>query len=176
MSVDTMAKRAGAEQKAAGTGRLVVESPIGPLALVGDDRSVTHLFLPNAAPGWGTSSPGAPPAALHRAAEQLEEYFAGRRTSFDLVLEPSGTPFQLSVWWALADIDYGHTVTYAELARRVGRPAAARAVGQANGANPLPIFLPCHRVVATGGLGGYGGGLDAKRRLLALEGWPGAGQ
>jgi methylated-DNA-[protein]-cysteine S-methyltransferase len=151
---------------------IVVESPIGPLALSGDDAAVTHLHLPNTGMARRAGpSRGPVPAALGRAAAQLEEYFAGERTAFDLPLRVAGTAFQASVWWALADIPYGETITYAELAARAGRPKAFRAVGQANGANPLAIFLPCHRVVASGGgLGGYGGGLDVKRRLLALEG------
>ncbi len=154
--------------------RLVVDSPIGPMALDGDELSVTHLFLPGTVPARQQSSPGPSPDPLRRAAAQLDEYFAGTRTSFDLPFELCGTPFQVEVWRALAGIDYGTTITYGELARRVGRPTAYRAVGQANGANPLPIFFPCHRVVASGGLGGYGGGLDVKRRLLALEGWSAA--
>jgi len=108
--------------------------------------------------------------ALRSADRQLGEYFAGSRRHFDLELAPVGTPFQRSVWFALADIPYAGTISYAELAARVGRPSAFRAVGQANGANPLPIVLPCHRVIASGGgLGGYSGGLDVKRQLLDLE-------
>lgn len=152
--------------------RLVVDSPIGPLVVEGDRRRVTHLYLANT--GMAAATTAAPPAPepLVRAADQLDEYFDGRRTKFDLPLDPAGTPFQAAVWWALADIPYGWTISYAELASWVGRPGAFRAVGRANGANPLPVFLPCHRVVASGGgLGGYGGGLDVKRRLLALEGW-----
>jgi methylated-DNA-[protein]-cysteine S-methyltransferase len=156
------------------TTRLVVDSPIGTLTLAGSDESVSHLFLPHTGMSAAGTSPRQIPVPLRRAAAQLEGYFAGRRTAFDLPLAPSGTPFQRAVWLALADIPYGETVSYAELARRVGRPAAFRAVGQANGANPLPIFYPCHRVVASsGGLGGYGGGLDVKRQLLALEAWSG---
>ncbi len=160
--------------RGAGSGagrRLVVDSPIGPMALDGDDLTVTHLFLPGTGPARQKSSPGTAPDTLRRAAAQLDEYFAGARTSFDLPFGLCGTSFQVEVWRALAGIDYGTTITYGELAGRVGRPTAYRAVGQANGANPLPIFFPCHRVVASGGLGGYGGGLDVKRRLLALEGW-----
>lgn len=155
--------------------RLVLDSPVGPLALCGDAGAVTNLFLPNTAAARGASSPGPLPAPLRQAAIELDEYFAGRRTWFDLPFDLRGTRFQVQVWRALADIPYGGTVTYAELARRVGRPAAFRAVGQANGANPLPIFFPCHRVVASGGLGGYGGGLDVKRHLLELEGWTAPG-
>jgi len=151
--------------------RLVVDSPIGPLVLAGDGVALTHVWLPGSAALVGTEGPA--PAPLHAAANQLDEYFAGTRRSFSVPLAPSGTDFQLSVWKALGEIPYAETITYAELARRVGRPAACRAVGQANGANPLPIVYPCHRVVASGGkLGGYGGGLDMKRRLLALEGSP----
>ena len=104
------------------------------------------------------------------AARQLDEYFARRRRTFELPLSVSGTPFQEQVWLTLAEIPYGETISYAELARWVGRPQAFRAVGQANGANPIPIILPCHRVIAAdGSIGGYGGGLPTKRRLLALE-------
>ncbi len=151
--------------------RIVVDSPLGPLGLEGDDTAVTHLHLPNTGAARRGSTPGPAPEPLRRAAGQLEEYFAGRRREFDLPLRPAGTEFQLSVWWALGSIGYGETISYAELADRVGRPRAFRAVGQANGANPLAIVLPCHRVVASGGgLGGYGGGLDVKCQLLSLEG------
>lgn len=156
---------------ASGSAHLMVDSPIGPLVLAGDDDALTHVWLPGSAALVGTEGPA--PELLHAAAKQLGEYFAGTRMSFSVPLAPSGTDFQLSVWNALGEIPYAETITYAELARRVGRPAAYRAVGQANGANPLPIVYPCHRVVASGGkLGGYGGGLDVKRRLLALEGSP----
>jgi len=111
------------------------------------------------------------PARCAAVARQLAEYFAGRRREFALTLDPPGTPFQRDVWGELARIPYGATVSYGELARRVGRPAASRAVGAANGANPIPIVLPCHRVIgANGSLTGYGGGLPIKRALLALEG------
>jgi len=151
--------------------RLVIDSPIGPLTLDGDEGAITHLHLANSGAWEAGSSPGGPPQALAAGAAQLAEYFARRRRDFSLPLAPAGTAFQVAVWHALADIGYGETVTYGELARRVGRPAAVRAVGQANGANPLPIFYPCHRVVAAGGrLGGYGGGLDVKCVLLELEG------
>ena len=103
--------------------------------------------------------------------DQLPEYLAGRRDSFDLPLDLLGTPFQQRCWRALLQIPFGETRTYAELARAIGMaPGAARAVGQANGANPVPLIVPCHRVVASAGLGGYAGGLDLKRRLLELEG------
>ncbi|MGH9091760.1 MAG: methylated-DNA--[protein]-cysteine S-methyltransferase [Acidimicrobiales bacterium] len=156
--------------------RLVVDTPLGSFTLVGNDHALTHLFLPNTGTAAAGSSPGTPPATLQAAAAQLHEYLAGRRTAFDLPLRfPTGTAFQQQVWTALADIPYGETISYAELAQAVGRPSAFRAVGQANGANPLPVFYPCHRVVASGGgIGGYGGGLDLKRRLLALEQGPSA--
>jgi methylated-DNA-[protein]-cysteine S-methyltransferase len=101
---------------------------------------------------------------------QLEEYFAGERRDFSLPLPLEGTPFQTTVWSALRTIPYGATVSYGELARRIGRPSASRAVGAANGANPLPIILPCHRVIgADRSLTGFGGGLETKRFLLAFE-------
>src|ERR1700688_3149557 len=101
---------------------------------------------------------------------QLREYFAGKRTEFSLPLAPEGTAFQRSVWRQLQAIPYGETISYGELARRVGNPKASRAVGSANGANPLPIVIPCHRVIAGDGtLGGFGGGLPTKQTLLALE-------
>jgi methylated-DNA-[protein]-cysteine S-methyltransferase len=103
-------------------------------------------------------------------AAQVRQYLAGARRDFDLPLAPRGTPFQRRVWDRLRRIPYGVTVTYGELARRAGVPGGARAVGQANGANPIPVVVPCHRVVAAGGLGGYSGGLDCKRALLSLEG------
>ena len=151
--------------------RLVYDSPFGPLVLVGDDDAVTHLFLPNTGLAAAGPTPGPVPKALQQAVEQLDEYFAGTRTEFDLPLRfTSGTAFQQQVWRALADIPYGQTISYAELATWVGRPGAFRAVGQANGANPLAIVYPCHRVIASGGgLGGYGGGLHLKQQLLNLE-------
>ena len=101
---------------------------------------------------------------------QLEEYFAGERRAFDLPVAPAGTPFQQRVWEELQRIGYGETITYAELAARIGRPTAIRAAGAANGANPVSIIIPCHRVIGSdGSLTGYGGGLEAKRLLLELE-------
>ncbi len=102
--------------------------------------------------------------------QQLAEYFAGERKQFDVPLALRGTPFQLEVWRALQRIPYGETRTYADIARAIGRPTATRAVGGANGANPIPIIIPCHRVIGSnGGLTGFGGGIDVKRRLLDLE-------
>jgi methylated-DNA-[protein]-cysteine S-methyltransferase len=155
-------------------------SPIGTVVLEGDDHALLELRLP--APGNAKGVPMADAARragtlsepLAAALAQLEEYFAGKRRMFDLPMALSGTPFQRDVLTTLAEIPYGETVSYAELAAMVGRPTAFRAVGQANGANPVPIVLPCHRVVASGGrIGGYGGGLPVKRKLLKLEGVPG---
>lgn len=109
-------------------------------------------------------------AVTERAAEELREYFAGQRSQFDIPLRLVGTPFQLSVWHSLLDIPYGQTRSYADIARRIGRPSAVRAVANANGANAISIFVPCHRVIGSDhSLTGYGGGLDAKRYLLTLE-------
>ncbi len=116
------------------------------------------------------NTPSEPGSVLRDAAVQLEAYFAGELTDFDFPLEPRGTDFQLATWKALLEIPFGETISYAELARRIGKPAAVRAVGAANGANPLPIVIPCHRVIGSDGrLVGYGGGLEIKRFLLALE-------
>jgi O-6-methylguanine DNA methyltransferase len=113
-------------------------------------------------------------AFLRAAVRQLREYFEGARREFDLPLDLRGTSFQLQVWRALTRIPHGETRTYAQIASQIGRPKATRAVGSANGRNPLPIIVPCHRVISTGGgLGGYSAGLDFKRRLLALESCPG---
>lgn len=117
-------------------------------------------------PGWQESQRG----PVGEAFRQLREYFAGKRAEFDLPLAPEGTVFQRAVWRQLQEIPYGETISYGELARRVGNPKASRAVGSANGANPLPIVIPCHRVIASDGtLGGFGGGMPTKQMLLALE-------
>ncbi|MEX5709017.1 methylated-DNA--[protein]-cysteine S-methyltransferase [Parafrankia sp. FMc6] len=169
----------------------VVESPVGPLTLVASGGALVGCYLdaqrhlPDqawfgepapAAPGTtasGTTTSGAAApgdAALQAAAGQLAEYFAGRRTSFDLPLNPTGTDFQRKVWKALCDIPYAETISYGELARRLSQPGASRAVGLANGRNPISIIVPCHRVIgANGSLTGYGGGLERKRHLLAFE-------
>ena len=143
------------------------ETPFGPMALEGE-TALTRLWLPGTLPdlrGRGEETP-----LLRAAREALLAYFAGERRDFDLPLAPAGTDFQRAVWDALRAIPYGQTRTYGEIAAAVGRPKAVRAVGQANHVNPLPIFIPCHRVVGKGGaLTGYAGGLDLKRALLALE-------
>ena len=146
----------------------VHETPIGPLTLHRGPRGLTRLDFPNRGPARDETARD--PGALEAAAAQLDEYFAGRRTAFDLPLHLDGTPFQRRVWAALREIPYGTTVTYTELARAVGRPDIVRAVGAAVGRTPVPIVVPCHRVVgADGSLTGYGGGLQRKRALLDLE-------
>jgi methylated-DNA-[protein]-cysteine S-methyltransferase len=155
--------------------RIAVASPIGALVLEGSDDALSNVVLPDGTrpsdAARALDGPAGAPRALADAARQLSEYFGGERTTFELALSAAGTPFQREVWRSLAEIPYGETISYAELAASVGRPTAFRAVGSANGANPLAIIVPCHRVIASGGrLGGYAGGLDAKRTLLALEG------
>lgn len=144
-----------------------VGTPFGPMILEGE-QALTHLYLPNALPdrkGRGAETP-----LLVRAREALLSYLAGERQGLALPLAPVGTDFQRSVWTALKAIPYGQTRTYGEIAAAIGRPKAVRAVGQANHHNPLPIFLPCHRVVGSGGtLTGYAGGLEMKKALLVLE-------
>jgi len=144
-------------------------SPIGELLLTGDAESITGIHMldePFRAPdGWVRDR-----AAFAAAAEQLEAYFDGRLTDFDLPLAPQGSPFQREVWEALLEIPFGRTAGYGEIAARLGRPSAARAVGAANGRNPIAIVIPCHRVIGSAGsLTGYGGGLERKRWLLDLE-------
>jgi methylated-DNA-[protein]-cysteine S-methyltransferase len=149
-----------------------VESPIGTLLITGSVRAIYSISFPKHGqprrpePGWAESDAG----ALGEAARQLGEYFGGLRTDFDLPLEARGTAFQRGVWARLREIPYGETISYGELARRVGNANAARAVGAANGANPIPIVVPCHRVIgAKGALTGFGGGISVKQALLALE-------
>jgi methylated-DNA-[protein]-cysteine S-methyltransferase len=149
------------------TATMPLDTPIGRIVLESDGDVLIGLRLPNAAE-HGRRDEESP--VLKEAAKQLEEYFAGERTDFDLRMELDGTPFQRAVWAELSRIPYGETISYGELARRVGRPRGPRAVGQANGRNPIAIIVPCHRVLASNGIGGYGGGLPVKRALLALEG------
>jgi methylated-DNA-[protein]-cysteine S-methyltransferase len=147
--------------------RVVVTSPVGPWAVEGDADGITKIYLPYE---HARATSGPVPKVVARAARQLAEYFAGSRKRFDVPLHDAGTSFQQDVWHALTDIPYGQVRSYGEIAASVGRPQAYRAVGNANGKNPWPVVVPCHRVVASDGLGGYGGGLDVKRYLLALEG------
>ncbi|MGH3022498.1 MAG: methylated-DNA--[protein]-cysteine S-methyltransferase [Gaiellaceae bacterium] len=146
----------------------LVPSPVGELTLVGSDHGLRAvLWSERAAPEVARESRG---AVLEEAARQLQAYFAGDLREFDLPLDLVGTEFQVAAWRALADIPYGTTISYSEQARRLGRPRAVRAVGAANGRNPLPIVLPCHRIVgADGSLVGFGGGLSRKELLLAHE-------
>jgi methylated-DNA-[protein]-cysteine S-methyltransferase len=149
----------------------VVDSPVGPLTLVAVDGVLTGLYMDLQRHRPLDETFGAPdPTPFLEVIRQLEEYFAAQRTDFDLPLAFAGTPFQRRVWAALREIPYGETVTYGQLAERIGRPAAARAVGLANGRNPMGIIVPCHRVVgATGQLTGYAGGLERKQYLLEFE-------
>jgi methylated-DNA-[protein]-cysteine S-methyltransferase len=149
-----------------------IDSPLGPLVLTADDEGITGLHMDGEA--HGPSKPGknwvedAPRFAAAR--HQLGEYFDGVRTEFDLPLRPVGTSFQQAVWAALQTIPYGEVRSYGEIAAQIGRPGASRAVGLANGRNPIAVIVPCHRVIgASGALTGYGGGLDRKRLLLDLE-------
>lgn len=151
-----------------------LDSPCGKLrCIVDEDGALTEILF---------NAPDGPPEAdngvryehgghqLHGVERQLDEFFRGDRTAFDLELRPTGTDFQRAVWRAMEDIPYGETRTYGELARHLGRPGAARAVGRASATNPIPIVVPCHRVVGSdGSLTGFGGGLHNKERLLALE-------
>ena len=149
-----------------------IDSPVGPLMLAADDHGLRHIeFRDNRHPVNRGDWHGGDNAILQATEAQLAEYFAGTRTTFDLPLAPRGTEFQLRVWEALVRIPHGSTSTYAEQARAIGSPDAVRAVGAANGRNPLPIVLPCHRVIgADGALVGFGGGLPIKEFLLRLEG------
>jgi methylated-DNA-[protein]-cysteine S-methyltransferase len=153
---------------------LVIDTPIGALTLVAEDEHVRGIYVEDqrhrpADHRFGHPDPG-DCVVLKETARQLEEYFAGERTDFDLPLAAEGTPFQRRVWDALRAIPYGETVSYGELARRIGQPTASRAVGLANGRNPISIVVPCHRVIGSSGkLVGYGGGLERKQTLLGLE-------
>src|SRR5262245_22919620 len=145
--------------------------PLGPLLLVGTSDALTSIWLPSGRdrldpePDWVESA-----RPFKEVVRQLSAYFAGRLRKFELPLAPAGTAFQQRVWQALCDIPYGETVSYGQLARRIDRPAAVRAVGAANGQNPISIVIPCHRVIGSDGrLVGYGGGLPAKSLLLELE-------
>ena len=146
-------------------------SPIGRLLLVSDGDALTGLYMsdhnggPLPEPGWKRDQ-----ASLAAVREQLEAYFAGRLQQFEFGLNPAGTPFQRRVWMELRRIPFGETISYGELARRIGQPTASRAVGRANGQNPIAIVVPCHRVIgADGTLTGFGGGIDRKRWLLEHE-------
>ena len=148
-----------------------MESPVGGLRLVGDGEKLRQVWFLEGRSGKGTQKDWEKnEKAFREAKAQLRAYFAGERKQFDLPLEMEGTEFQLSVWRELQRIPYGETISYLELARRIGNPKAVRAVGLANGQNPIPIIVPCHRVMGSdGSLTGFGGGMENKRKLLELE-------
>jgi methylated-DNA-[protein]-cysteine S-methyltransferase len=149
------------------------DSPCGRMLLVADGDALCGAYFVGQKhfrevdPAWRRDPAWAP---LVQARRQFDEYFAGKRKAFDVPLAPEGTPFQRAVWKAIAGVPFGATISYAELARRAGRPGSARAAGAATGRNPIGIIVPCHRIVgADGSLTGYAGGMDKKRALLALE-------
>jgi methylated-DNA-[protein]-cysteine S-methyltransferase len=161
------------------TSYVTMTSPVGELLLTADAAGLTRVYFerhlhgdrvdPSWRPAAGSTGPDA--EVLMEACRQLEAYFAGKLTRFSVVLAPSGTPFQQRVWTALRGIPFGGTVSYAEIARRIDAPDAVRAVGAANGRNPLSIIVPCHRVIGSdGALTGFGGGIERKRWLLQHEG------
>jgi len=148
--------------------RRVVSSPVGTWCLEGTEEGLTKVWMPFESP---RRDAGPACEVVDRAAAQLEQYFAGQRTTFEVLLAPvSATAFQVACWSALRDIPFGSVATYADIAMAIGSPRAARAVGNANHNNPWPIIVPCHRVVAAHGLGGYGGGVEVKSFLLEREG------
>lgn len=146
----------------------IIASRFGDFLVATDAEAVIEVSLPASPSGPLVARGGS--ALLDEAVRQIEAFLAGERRSFDLPVSSAGTAFQEDVWQAVAELPWGQTATYAEIAEAIGRPMSARPVGQAVGANPLPLIWPCHRVLATGGIGGYGGGLDLKRALLAAEG------
>ena len=144
----------------------LIQSPVGPLTLTGTEEALTRIAFGDRREGADVPSP-----MLTQAARELEEYFAGKRREFTVPLAPEGTEFQRKVWAALRGIPYGTTASYKDIAVRIGKPGAAIAVGQANSRNPIPVIIPCHRVIgANGKLVGYTGGMHIKEALLAVEG------
>ncbi|SDY44872.1 methylated-DNA-[protein]-cysteine S-methyltransferase [Amycolatopsis xylanica] len=154
----------------------VLDSPIGKLTCVAQDGALAGLYMEQQRhlPKFETFGPEEPGNELFaRVESQLKEYFAGQRREFDLPITFAGTEFQRRVWTELTEIPYGETISYGELAQRLGNPSASRAVGLANGKNPISVIVPCHRVVgSTGDLTGYGGGIERKRFLLDFERGP----
>lgn len=149
-------------------------SPYGRMLLTADEKAITSVsfvgqkYAPRVQRDWQRDARHAP---IRQAKRELAEYFGGRRKRFSVKLAPQGTPFQRAVWKAIAQVGFGRTIAYAELARRAGRPGSARAAGAATGRNPIGIIVPCHRIVGSNGaLTGYAGGLAKKRALLVLEG------
>ena len=150
---------------------LVMSSPVGKLTLVASKNGLVAIDLRNNAKQVVTAKDASAQSILLKTKKQLEQYFAGKRTSFDVALDLVGTEFQVKAWRALCRIPFGKTITYGQQASNIKKPKAFRAVGSANGKNPIPIIVPCHRVVASdGSLGGYSLGLKMKKQLLALEG------
>jgi methylated-DNA-[protein]-cysteine S-methyltransferase len=155
------------------TAQYIFKSPVGPLYLIASATGLRALYFHKPGGKFVSDLDGEEPEIkiLKKAAAQLGEYFAGLRKDFDLPLEAEGTGFQQKVWGELAKIPYGKTYSYSDIAKRIKNDKAVRAVGTANGRNPISIIVPCHRVIAADGtLGGYGGGLDIKTKLLAIEG------
>lgn len=147
-----------------------IDSPVGPLTLAGHDEVLTNLRMEDQAHDPGRRGWEPDEHAFPKVVDQLEAYFAGELTEFDVAFDLAGTAFQRRVWSTLLEIPYGETWSYGQVARRIGQPTASRAVGMANGRNPVAIIVPCHRVIgASGTLTGYGGGLDRKQVLLDLE-------
>ena len=150
---------------------LVVASPVGKLRLVASEKGLVAIDVRNNAKQEVTAKNPSAQAVLIQTKKQLEQYFAGKRTTFDVALDLVGTEFQVQAWRALCRIPFGRTISYGQQAANIKKPKAFRAVGSANGKNPIPIIVPCHRVVASdGSLGGYSLGLKMKKQLLALEG------
>ncbi|HVZ48561.1 MAG TPA: methylated-DNA--[protein]-cysteine S-methyltransferase [Gemmatimonadaceae bacterium] len=146
----------------------VHDSPIGPLTLASEGGALVGVWFPNA--GGIPDVENERDAVIDRTRRELDEYFAGTRREFTVPVAPEGTPFQRKVWSALQRVAYGTTTSYGAIAAKIGSPAAVRAVGAANGANPIPIIIPCHRIIgANGSLTGFGGGMERKRFLLDLE-------
>ena len=150
---------------------LVIASPVGKLRLVASEKGLVAIDVRNNAKQVVTAKDASAQAILKKTKQQLDQYFAGKRTSFDVALDLVGTEFQVQAWRALCRIPFGKTISYGQQASNIKKPKAFRAVGSANGKNPIPIIVPCHRVVSSdGSLGGYSLGLKMKKQLLALEG------
>jgi methylated-DNA-[protein]-cysteine S-methyltransferase len=149
----------------------VIATPIGPLTLVATPHALREVRFPNGRPVGPADGPAeSEHPVLPQAARELAEYFEGSRLGFDVALDPQGSLFQLAAWRGLLEIPYGETVSYGEQARRLGHPGKARAIGAANGSNPIPVIVPCHRVIGSdGSLTGFGGGLQRKAWLLHHE-------
>ena len=144
----------------------VMDSPMGPVTVASTGKGIASIHFGNSVPAGAVTDP----SANYQTLEQLTEYFEGKRTQFDLPLDVAGTPFQKAVWNELLRIPYGETRTYGEIAKAIGRPGAARAVGMANHDNPIAVVIPCHRVVGRdGSLTGYAGGVHLKAQLLSIE-------